>query len=73
MVDELFCSEGIHVRLLGVKPSSLIFICEVPMESVTDIKRIASTKKDRLRQLGIDRIELEYNGISEVIQVSLLG
>ena len=73
MLEGLFEREGIPIRLIDVISTSLIFVCETAIKNVAAIRRIVVTKWNRLCQLGIQWIELQYGGREpERIPVSCL-
>ena len=74
MLKDLFEQEGIAIRLFEVIASSLIFVCETAIKNVEATRRITDRKRNRLCQLGIEWIELQYDSREpERIPVSLFG
>ena len=74
MLKVLFEKEGIDPRLIEVTLSYLTFVCEISLKDAEALRRmvVIPAKRNWLYQLGIHRIELEYNGDLESIPVSLL-
>ena len=72
LLEEIFAKEGIDLRLVDVKTSSVILYCEASVGDVRNVRRIVLAKRSQLNQRGIVRIDLEYYTNYKSMLVSFL-